>query len=58
MALIDSKPRSLTGVAETDVSLVGVPVRQFWILVHETPYFAHLVMSIMAARLRGPDETA
>lgn len=58
MALIDSQPRSLTGVAETDVELVGVPVRQFWILVHETPYFAHLVMSIMAGRLRRTGETA
>jgi CRP-like cAMP-binding protein len=54
MALIDSKPRSLTAVAETDVALVGVPVRQFWILVDETPYFAHLVMSVMAERLRRP----
>jgi CRP-like cAMP-binding protein len=52
MALIDSKPRSLTAVADSDAELVGVPVRQFWILVHETPYFAHLVMSVMAERLR------
>jgi hypothetical protein len=27
-------------------------VRQFWVLVHETPYFAQLVMSVMADRLR------
>lgn len=52
MALIDSMPRSLTAVADTDAELVAVPVRQFWILVHETPYFAHLVMSVMAGRLR------
>jgi CRP-like cAMP-binding protein len=58
MALIDSKPRSLTAVADTDVVLVKVPVRQFWLLVHETPYFAHLVMSIMAARLRGAGDAA
>jgi CRP-like cAMP-binding protein len=57
MALIDSKPRSLTAAADTDVELVGVPVRQFWILVHETPYFAHLVMSIMAERLRSAGAT-
>ncbi len=58
MALIDSQPRSLTAVADTDVELAGVPVRQFWILVHETPYFAHLVMSTMAGRLRRTGETA
>jgi CRP-like cAMP-binding protein len=58
MALIDSKPRSLTAVADTDVVLVKVPVRQFWLLVNETPYFAHLVMSIMAARLRGSGDAA
>jgi CRP-like cAMP-binding protein len=57
MALIDSKPRSLTAAAETDAELVAVPVRQFWILVHETPYFAHLVMSIMAERLRRAGAT-
>jgi CRP-like cAMP-binding protein len=58
MALIDSQPRSLTAVADTDVALVAIPVRQFWTLVHDTPYFAHLVMSIMAARLRGAGDTA
>jgi CRP/FNR family transcriptional regulator, cyclic AMP receptor protein len=58
MALIDGQPRSLTAVADTDVELAGVPVRQFWILVHETPYFAHLVMSIMAGRLRRTGEAA
>jgi CRP-like cAMP-binding protein len=58
MALIDNQPRSLTVVADTDVELVGIPVRQFWILVHETPYFAHLVMSIMAGRLRRTGDTA
>jgi CRP/FNR family transcriptional regulator, cyclic AMP receptor protein len=58
MALIDSRPRSLTAVADKDVVLVKIPVRQFWLLVHETPYFAHLVMSIMAARLRGSGDAA
>lgn len=58
MALIDSQPRSLTAVADTDVALVGIPVRQFWTLVNDTPYFAHLVMSIMAGRLRGTGDTA
>jgi CRP-like cAMP-binding protein len=52
MALIEREPRSLTAVAATDVELVEVPVRQFWILVQETPYFAQLVMSVMAERLR------
>ena len=52
MALIEPEPRSLTAVAATDVALIEIPVRQFWVLVHETPYFAQLVMSVMANRLR------
>ena len=52
LALIDSDPRALTAVADTDVELVEIEVRQFWVLVHETPGFAHLVMSVMARRLR------
>jgi CRP-like cAMP-binding protein len=52
MALIESEPRALTAVAETDAELVEIPARQFWVLVHETPRYAHLVMSVMASRLR------
>ena len=52
MALIERAPRSLTAVAATDVALVEIPVRHFWVLVHETPFFAQLVMSVMAQRLR------
>ncbi len=52
MALIEREPRSLTAIAATDAALIGIPVRQFWVLVHETPYFAQLVMSVMADRLR------
>lgn len=43
---------SLTALAATDVVLVEIPARHFWMLVHETPYFAQLVMSVMANRLR------
>jgi CRP/FNR family transcriptional regulator, cyclic AMP receptor protein len=52
MALIENEPRALTAAAATDAELVEIPVRTFWVLVHETPYFAHLVMSVMAERLR------
>ena len=52
MALIEAEPRSLTALAETDVTVVVIPVRHFWVLVHETPYFARLVMAVMAHRLR------
>jgi CRP/FNR family cyclic AMP-dependent transcriptional regulator len=52
MALIQHEPRSLTAVANTDVVLIEIPVRHFWLLVHETPYFAQLVMAVMAERLR------
>lgn len=52
LALIERDPRALTAVADTDVEVVEVGARQFWVLVHETPGFAHLVMSVMAGRLR------
>jgi CRP-like cAMP-binding protein len=57
MALIESEPRALTAVAAGDAVLVEIPVRHFWILVHETPYFAQLVMSVMAQRLRHSGTT-
>jgi CRP-like cAMP-binding protein len=53
LALIDNSPRALTATAETDVQLVVIPARHFWVLVHETPYFAQLVMHEMALRLRN-----
>jgi CRP-like cAMP-binding protein len=37
--------------------LVEIPVRTFWVLVHETPYFAALVMRVMAERLRQASGT-
>jgi CRP-like cAMP-binding protein len=52
MALIDDAPRALSAVAHTDVEMTEIPARHFWVLVHETPYFAQLVMSVMAGRLR------
>lgn len=57
MALIDDEPRSLSAVAETDVQVVEISARHFWVLVHETPDFAHLVMSVMASRLRRAGST-
>ncbi len=53
MALIEDTPRALSAVASDDTELVEIPARHFWVLVHETPYFARLVMSVMADRLRG-----
>ncbi len=52
MALIEDAPRSLTAVAAADTELVWIPAQQFWVMVHSTPYFAQLVMSEMARRLR------
>ena len=52
MALIERDPRALTAMADTDVDLVEIGARQFWVLVHETPGFAHLVMTVMSRRLR------
>jgi len=52
MALIDDAPRSLTAVPASDASVIQIPMSQFWVLVHDTPYFARLVMTVMARRLR------
>jgi CRP/FNR family cyclic AMP-dependent transcriptional regulator len=52
MAVIEREPRSGTAVAETDAVLVGIDKRRFWFLVQETPYFAEIVMRVMAGRLR------
>lgn len=57
MALIEDEPRALTAIAATDAVLVEIPVRHFWVLVHDTPYFAQLVMSVMARRLRRTGST-
>ena len=52
MALIEDTPRSLSAVAATDGAVIEIPARHFWVLVHDTPYFAQLVMRVMAQRLR------
>ena len=52
MAVIDREPRSATAVAETECELVAIDKRRFWFLVQETPYFAEIVMRVMADRLR------
>ena len=52
MAVIEREPRSGTAVAESDTVLVGIDKRRFWFLVQETPYFAEIVMKVMASRLR------
>lgn len=52
LALIEDEPRALSAVAATDVVVIEIPARHFWVLVHDTPYFAQLVMSVMAQRLR------
>jgi CRP-like cAMP-binding protein len=52
MAVIEREPRSGTAVADTDTTLIGIDKRRFWFLVQETPYFAEIVMRVMAGRLR------
>jgi CRP-like cAMP-binding protein len=52
MAVIDREPRSATAVAQADTELVAIDKRRFWFLVQETPYFAEIVMRVMADRLR------
>jgi CRP-like cAMP-binding protein len=52
MAVIDREPRSATAVTESECELVAIDKRRFWFLVQETPYFAEIVMRVMAERLR------
>lgn len=52
MALIEDEPRSLSAVAPAGATLIEIPATHFWILVHDTPYFAQMVMRVMAGRLR------
>ena len=52
MAVIDREPRSASAVARSDSELVAIDKRRFWFLVQETPYFAEIVMRVMADRLR------
>ena len=52
MAVIDREPRSAAAVAQSDCGLVAIDKRRFWFLVQETPYFAEIVMRVMADRLR------
>jgi CRP/FNR family transcriptional regulator, cyclic AMP receptor protein len=52
MAVIERDTRSATAIARTDCELVTIDRRRFWFLVQETPYFAEIVMRVMADRLR------
>lgn len=58
MALIEDAPRSLSAVAPAGATLIEIPAAHFWILVHDTPYFAQLVMSVMARRLKAQSGSA
>ena len=55
MALIENEPRSLTAVAADEADLYMFAPQQFWVLVHQTPNFAQLVMTVMSRRLRRND---
>jgi CRP/FNR family cyclic AMP-dependent transcriptional regulator len=52
MALIDRNPRSADASAATDVQLYPVNQRLFFVLLHDTPYFALEVMKSLSDRLR------
>ena len=56
MALVSAAPRSATVVMRTPCRLVPVEVRQFDLLVRESPEFARHVMTVMAERLRRTNE--
>src|SRR5258708_9109746 len=58
MALIEHAPPALTAVAATGAALAPLPSRHFWVLVQDTPYFARLVMTVMARRLHQADRTS
>jgi hypothetical protein len=41
-----------SAVAPAGATVIEIPASHFWILVHDPPYFAQLVMRVMAQRLR------
>jgi CRP-like cAMP-binding protein len=55
MSLLDQGPRSATVTAETDMHLLVVDSRSFTSLIHDVPYIASKIMSVMAARLRAAE---
>lgn len=56
MALIDRSTRSATVVSRGNCKLVSIDIKQFDLLVRESPEFARQVMTIMAGRLRAMNE--
>jgi len=58
MALIDNEKRSASAQAKTDCDLVVIDENRFQFLVRETPFFAVVVMRIMAHRLRNMNKLA
>lgn len=52
MAIIDKLPRSATAVVRTSCRLVPIDQRRFLFLVQQTPFFAVMVMRVMAERQR------
>ena len=58
MALVDSKPRSATAIAQVESKLVLINRHRFTFLVQQTPFFALQLMSIMADRIRRMDGRA
>jgi len=56
MALVDAAVRSATVITRSDCRFVAVDIRQFDMLVRESPEFARQVMTVMAGRLRHMNE--
>ena len=56
MALVDRSERSATVVSRANCKLVSIDIKQFDLLVRESPEFARQVMTVMAGRLRAMNE--
>ena len=56
MALVDHSARSATVVSRGNCKLVSIDIKQFDLLVRESPEFARQVMTVMAGRLRAMNE--
>ena len=52
MALIDTKRRSATAVAQSGCKLVPIDEKRFLFLVQQHPYFPLQLMRVLAERLR------
>lgn len=56
MSIVSPGTRSATVIATADSQFVAIDEKRFHYLVQQAPYFASLVMKVMAERLRATNQ--